>query len=40
MVDDRIRRRLNWFPSWLGDVEGFDGAFSVGDLLMVTVLGR
>jgi glutathione S-transferase len=40
MVDDRIRRRLNELSDRLGDAEWLDGAFSAGDLLMVTVLRR
>ena len=40
MVDDRIRRRLSELSDRLGNAEWLDGAFSAGDLLMVTVLRR
>lgn len=35
-----IRKRLDGLSSHLGDAEWLDGAFSAGDLLMVTVLRR
>jgi glutathione S-transferase len=38
MVDDRIRRRLNELSDRVGDAEWLETAFSVGDLLRVTVL--
>jgi len=40
MVEDRIRDRLNELSRRLGDADWLDGAFSAGDLLMVTVLRR
>jgi glutathione S-transferase len=40
ILDDRIRNRLGELSSRLGGAEWLDGAFSAGDLLMVTVLRR
>ena len=40
MVEDRIRARLRELSVSLGDADWLDGAFSAGDLLMVTVLRR
>jgi glutathione S-transferase len=40
ILDDRVRVRLNELSSRLGDADWLDGAFSAGDLLMVTVLRR
>lgn len=40
MLDDRIRARLDQLAARLGDADWLDGAFSAGDLLMVTVLRR
>jgi glutathione S-transferase len=40
LLDDRIRDRLGDLSRRLGDGEWLDGAFSAGDLLMVTVLRR
>ena len=40
LVEDRIRHRLGELSSRLGDADWLDGAFSAGDLLMVTVLRR
>ena len=40
MLDDRVRVRLGQLSSRLGDADWLDGAFSAGDLLMVTVLRR
>jgi glutathione S-transferase len=40
MVKDRIRDRLRPLSARLGDADWFDGAFSAGDLLMVSVLRR
>lgn len=40
MLEDRVRVRLQQLSSRLGDAEWLDGAFSAGDLLMVTVLRR
>jgi glutathione S-transferase len=39
-LEDSIRKRLSGLSSRLGDVDWLDGAFSAGDLLMVTVLRR
>lgn len=39
-VEDRIRKRLGELSRHLGDNDWLDGEFSVGDLLMVTVLRR
>ena len=40
LVKDRIRVRLGELSVRLGDAEWLDGAFSAGDLLMVSVLFR
>ncbi|HWU74116.1 MAG TPA: glutathione S-transferase family protein [Sphingomonas sp.] len=40
LVIDRIRARLSQLADRLGDAEWLDGAFSAGDLLMVSVLLR
>ncbi|NVP55728.1 glutathione S-transferase family protein [Mycoplana rhizolycopersici] len=40
LIDERIRKRLGELAARLGDAEWLDGAFSAGDLLMVTVLRR
>ena len=40
MLEDRVRDRLGELSSRLGDADWLDGAFSAGDLLMVTVLRR
>jgi glutathione S-transferase len=40
ILDDRVRVRLGELSSRLGDADWLDGAFSAGDLLMVTVLRR
>jgi glutathione S-transferase len=40
LVKDRIRVRLGELSARLGDADWLDGAFSAGDLLMVTVLLR
>jgi glutathione S-transferase len=39
-LDDSIRKRLDDLSRRLGDADWLDGAFSAGDLLMVTVLQR
>ena len=39
-VEDRIRDRLRELSNRLGDADWLDGAFSAGDLLMVSVLRR
>src|ERR1700734_3590762 len=36
ILEDRVRVRLGELSSWLGDADWLDGAFSAGDLLMVT----
>ena len=40
MLEDRVRVRLGDLSSRLGDADWLDGAFSAGDLLMVSVLLR
>ena len=40
MLEDRVRVRLGELSSQLGEADWLDGAFSAGDLLMVTVLRR
>ena len=40
LVKDRIRDRLGELSNRLGDADWLDGAFSAGDLLMVSVLLR
>ncbi|RDS81796.1 glutathione S-transferase family protein [Dyella psychrodurans] len=40
MVADRVRHRLGQLSARLGDAEWLDGAFSAGDLVMVSVLLR
>ncbi|MFY0523587.1 glutathione S-transferase family protein [Archangium gephyra] len=40
ILDERVRKRLDELSARLGDAEWLDGAFSAGDLLMVTVLRR
>jgi glutathione S-transferase len=40
ILEDRVRARLDELSSRLGDADWLDGAFSAGDLLMVTVLRR
>jgi glutathione S-transferase len=39
-LEDSIGKRLGALSSRLGDADWLDGAFSAGDLLMVTVLRR
>jgi glutathione S-transferase len=39
-VEDRVRKRLGELSNRLGDADWLDGAFSAGDLLMVSVLLR
>ena len=39
-LEDSIRKRLDGLSHRLGDAEWLEGAFSAGDLLMVTVLRR
>lgn len=40
VLDERVRRRLAQLSHRLGDADWLDGAFSAGDLLMVSVLLR
>ena len=40
LIDDRIRTRLAQLSAYLGDAIWLDGAFSAGDLMMVSVLLR
>ncbi|WP_314947418.1 glutathione S-transferase family protein [Bradyrhizobium cosmicum] len=40
MLRDRVRTRLGELSRRLGDADWLDGAFSAGDLMMVTVLRR
>jgi glutathione S-transferase len=40
ILEDRVHVRLRELASRLGDADWLDGAFSAGDLLMVTVLRR
>jgi len=40
LVEERIRDRLKQLSARLGDAEWLDGAFSAGDLMMVSVLLR
>ena len=40
LVEDRIRNRLKQLSARLGDADWLDGAFSAGDLMMVSVLLR
>lgn len=40
LIQARIRYRLGQLASYLGEADWLDGAFSVGDLLMVSVLLR
>ena len=40
LVEDRVRTRLGQLSARLGDADWLDGAFSAGDLMMVSVLIR
>jgi glutathione S-transferase len=40
VLNDRVRVRLGELSARLGDADWLDGAFSAGDLIMVTVLRR
>jgi len=40
LVEDRVRDRLEQLSGHLGDADWLDGAFSAGDLMMVSVLLR
>jgi glutathione S-transferase len=40
LVEDRVRNRLDQLSARLGDADWLDGAFSAGDLMMVSVLLR
>ncbi|HEV2507667.1 MAG TPA: glutathione S-transferase family protein [Mesorhizobium sp.] len=40
VLEDRVRIRLNELSRRLGDADWLEGAFSAGDLMMITVLHR
>src|SRR4029079_3348031 len=40
LVEDRVRERLKRLSARLGSADWLDGAFSAGDLMMVSVLLR
>lgn len=40
ILDERVRSRLEQLSRYLGDADWLEGAFSAGDLMMVTVLRR
>ena len=40
LIEDRVRARLQQLSARLSDVDWLDGAFSAGDLMMVSVLLR
>ena len=40
LVEDRVHSRLNQLSTWLGNADWLDGAFSAGDLMMISVLLR
>jgi glutathione S-transferase len=40
LIEDRVRDRLEQLSTRLGDADWLDGAFSAGDLMMVSVLLR
>jgi glutathione S-transferase len=40
LIEDRVRSRLSPLSARLGDADWLDGAFSAGDLMMVSVLLR
>ena len=40
LVEDRVRDRLDQLSGRLGEADWLDGAFSAGDLMMVSVLLR
>src|SRR3546814_13390578 len=40
IMEERIRTRLGQLSAWLGDADWLSGAFSAGDLMMVSVLLR
>lgn len=40
MLEERVRTRLSQLSAWLGRAAWLDGDFSVGDLMMVSVLLR
>src|SRR6185437_6547281 len=40
LVEDRVRARLSQLSARLGDADWLDGAFSAGDLTMVSVIIR
>lgn len=40
LLNDRVRQRLGELEAWLGGRDWLEGRFSVGDLMMITVLRR
>jgi glutathione S-transferase len=40
LVEDRVRARLAQLSAYLGEAEWLEGAFSAGDLMMISVLLR
>lgn len=40
MLEGRIRKRLGELAAWLGDSDWLEDAFTIGDLMMITVLRR
>ncbi|WP_313193844.1 glutathione S-transferase family protein [Shinella zoogloeoides] len=40
VLEGRVRTRLGQLSAWLGEADWLEGAFSAGDLLMVSVLMR
>ncbi len=40
LIEPRVRTRLAQLSAYLGDADWLDGAFSAGDLLMISVLQR
>jgi len=40
VLEGRVRTRLRQLSAWLGEADWLEGAFSAGDLLMVSVLMR
>jgi glutathione S-transferase len=39
-LENRVRDRLGQLSRWLGDADWINGAFSAGDLMMISVLRR
>lgn len=40
MLEARIHQRLEELSAWLGEKDWLEGSFTLGDLMMVTVLRR